>query len=121
MRTSATRWRRSSWARPAGSCCHPRSGSGPPSTNPATPCSACSPRRRPGPQDLDHPPRAVPRRHPPAPQTDRYDDSAYLRGRITGALGGRAAEEVIYGDVTTGAENDLEHASDIARQMVGRW
>ena len=57
-----------------------------------------------------------------APQTDRYSYSeAYLRGRITGALGGRAAEEVVYGDVTTGAENDLEHASQIARQKVGRW
>jgi cell division protease FtsH len=57
-----------------------------------------------------------------APQTDRYDYSAaYLRGRITGALGGRAAEELVYGDVTTGAENDMEHASQIARQMVGRW
>ena len=57
-----------------------------------------------------------------APQTDRYGYSeTYLRGRITGALGGRAAEEVIYGDVTTGAENDMEHASQIARQMVGRW
>jgi cell division protease FtsH len=57
-----------------------------------------------------------------APETDRYGYSAeYLRGRITGALGGRAAEEVVYGDVTTGAENDLEHASNIARQMAGRW
>jgi cell division protease FtsH len=57
-----------------------------------------------------------------APDKDRYGYSAqYLRGRITGALGGRAAEEVVYGDVTTGAENDLEHASEIARQMVGRW
>ena len=57
-----------------------------------------------------------------SPQADRYSYSAqYLRGRITGALGGRAAEEVVYGDVTTGAENDMEHASNIARQMVGRW
>jgi cell division protease FtsH len=57
-----------------------------------------------------------------APATDRYGYSeTYLRGRITGALGGRAAEEIIYGDVTTGAENDMEHASSIARQMVGRW
>ena len=57
-----------------------------------------------------------------APQADRYSYSAqYLRGRITGALGGRAAEEVVYGDVTTGAESDLEQASEIARQMVGRW
>jgi cell division protease FtsH len=57
-----------------------------------------------------------------APQADRYSYSAqYLRGRIAGALGGRAAEEVVYGDVTTGAESDREHASQIARQMVGRW
>jgi cell division protease FtsH len=57
-----------------------------------------------------------------SPQADRYGYSAqYLRGRITGALGGRAAEEVVYGDVTTGAENDMENASNIARQMVGRW
>jgi cell division protease FtsH len=57
-----------------------------------------------------------------APATDRYGYSAkYLRGRITGALGGRAAEEIVYGDVTTGAESDLQHASAIARQMVGRW
>ncbi len=56
-----------------------------------------------------------------APEADRYGYSeTYLRGRITGALGGRAADEVIYGDVTTGAENDMEHTSSIARQMVGR-
>ena len=36
-------------------------------------------------------------------------------------LGGRAAEEVVYGDLTTGAESDLEQATRIARQMVGRW
>ena len=57
-----------------------------------------------------------------APQIERYDyTTAYLRGRITGALGGRASEEVVYGDVTTGAESDLDHASQIARQMAGRW
>jgi cell division protease FtsH len=44
-----------------------------------------------------------------------------LRGRIVGALGGRAAEELVYGDVTTGAESDLEQVTAIARQMVGRW
>nr|WP_281371747.1 ATP-dependent zinc metalloprotease FtsH [Petropleomorpha daqingensis] len=56
------------------------------------------------------------------PQMDRYGYSTtYLRGRITGALGGRAAEEVVYGEVTTGAESDLEQATAIARQMVGRW
>jgi cell division protease FtsH len=57
-----------------------------------------------------------------APDTDRYGyGAAYLRGRITGALGGRAAEELVYGDVTTGAEADLEQVTQIARQMVGRW
>ena len=57
-----------------------------------------------------------------SPATDRYGYSAtYLRGRIIGALGGRAAEEVVYGDVTTGAETDLDQVSNIARQMVGRW
>jgi cell division protease FtsH len=56
------------------------------------------------------------------PEGDRYGYSArYLRGRIIGALGGRAAEEVVYGDVTTGAENDLDQVTRIARQMVGRW
>jgi len=37
------------------------------------------------------------------------------------ALGGRVAEQVVYGDVSTGAEADLDQVSRIARQMVGRW
>ena len=57
-----------------------------------------------------------------APAADRYGYSTqYLRGRIIGALGGRAAEEVVYTDVTTGAESDLDQVNSIARQMVGRW
>jgi cell division protease FtsH len=57
-----------------------------------------------------------------SPDSDRYGySSRYLRGRIVGALGGRAAEELVYGDITTGAENDLDQATRIARQMVGRW
>ena len=57
-----------------------------------------------------------------SPDADRYGyDADYLRGRIIGALGGRAAEEVVYGDMTTGAESDLEQVTRIARQMVGRW
>ena len=56
------------------------------------------------------------------PDADRYGyDSRYLRGRIMGLLGGRAAEQLIYDDVTTGAESDLEQVTRIARQMVGRW
>ncbi len=57
-----------------------------------------------------------------APQTDRYGYTAsYLQGRIVGVLAGRAAEQVVFGDVTTGAESDLEVATATARQMVGRW
>jgi cell division protease FtsH len=57
-----------------------------------------------------------------SPASDRYSyPETYLRGRITGALGGRAAEELVYGEVTTGAESDLDQVSRIARQMVGRW
>ncbi|MGN6379056.1 MAG: ATP-dependent zinc metalloprotease FtsH, partial [Gaiellales bacterium] len=57
-----------------------------------------------------------------APDADRYGYSVdYLRGRLIGALGGRAAELLIYHDLTTGAESDLEQATRIARQMVGRW
>jgi cell division protease FtsH len=57
-----------------------------------------------------------------APSTDRYGyDEHYLRGRIVGALGGRAAEELVYDETTTGAESDLEQVTRIARSMVGRW
>ena len=56
------------------------------------------------------------------PDTDRYGyDEQYLRGRIIGALGGMAAEAVVYGVITTGAESDLRQATSIARQMVGKW
>ncbi|MCK1820965.1 AAA family ATPase, partial [Streptomyces sp. XM83C] len=56
------------------------------------------------------------------PDTDRYAyTEEYLRGRIIGALGGMAAEQVVFGVVTTGAENDLEQVTNIARGMVARW
>ena len=56
------------------------------------------------------------------PQTDRYNyPEAYLRARIVGMLGGRAAEEIVYGTRTTGAENDIEQATKLARNMVTRW
>jgi cell division protease FtsH len=56
------------------------------------------------------------------PQTDRYNyPEAYLRARIIGMLGGRAAEEIVYGTRTTGAENDIEQATQLARNMVTRW
>jgi cell division protease FtsH len=57
-----------------------------------------------------------------SPETERYGySSTYLKGRIVGALGGRAAEDLVFGDFTTGAESDLETVTRIARQMVGRW
>ncbi|MES5817325.1 ATP-dependent zinc metalloprotease FtsH [Streptomyces sp. RG80] len=56
------------------------------------------------------------------PDADRYAyTEEYLRGRIIGALGGMAAEQVVYGVITTGAENDLEQVTNIARGMVARW
>ncbi len=56
------------------------------------------------------------------PDSDRYNyPEAYLRGRIIGALGGRAAEEIVYGTRTTGAEDDIEQATGLARRMVTRW
>jgi cell division protease FtsH len=56
------------------------------------------------------------------PDSDRYGyDANYLRGRIIGALGGMAAEQEVFDVVTTGAENDLEMVTRIARSMVGRW
>jgi cell division protease FtsH len=57
-----------------------------------------------------------------SPESDRYGyASKYLRGRLIGLLGGRAAEQIVFDDVTTGAESDLEQATALARQMVGRW
>lgn len=56
------------------------------------------------------------------PDSDRYNyTESYLRSRIIGILGGRAAEEIVYGSKTTGAENDIEQATNLARQMVTRW
>jgi cell division protease FtsH len=45
----------------------------------------------------------------------------YLQTRITCALGGRSAEKLVYGVATTGAENDLQQVTEIARRMVLRW
>jgi cell division protease FtsH len=56
------------------------------------------------------------------PETDRYGyDEQYLRGRIIGALGGKAAEHEVFNVVTSGSEADLETVTSIARAMVGRW
>jgi cell division protease FtsH len=57
-----------------------------------------------------------------APDADRFNfDEEYLLARIKVALGGRAAEEIVFGDRTTGAESDIQQLTEIARHMVGRW
>ena len=56
------------------------------------------------------------------PLDDRYNYSKeFLESQLVTALGGRAAEEVAIGRITTGAENDLQRVTAIARQMVARW
>jgi len=57
-----------------------------------------------------------------APDADRVSYSREeLEAKIRVALGGRVAEEVVYGKITTGAESDIQQLTQIARQMVGRW
>ncbi|RLC96554.1 MAG: cell division protein FtsH [Chloroflexi bacterium] len=56
------------------------------------------------------------------PEEDRnYMSKTKFRDDLAFALGGRAAEELVFGDVTTGAANDLERVTDIARAMVTRY
>ncbi|MGH2968661.1 MAG: ATP-dependent zinc metalloprotease FtsH [Solirubrobacteraceae bacterium] len=57
-----------------------------------------------------------------APDVEKSNyEEHYLLGRIKVALGGRVAEEVVYGTITAGAESDIQQLTAIARQMVGRW
>ena len=56
------------------------------------------------------------------PDADRVSYSREeLEAKIAVALGGRVAEEVVYGKISTGAESDIQQLTAIARQMVGRW
>ena len=56
------------------------------------------------------------------PDSDRVSYSCEeLEAKIRVALGGRVAEEVVYGQITTGAESDIQQLTQIARQMIGRW
>ncbi len=56
------------------------------------------------------------------PDADKYGyEKAELLGRIRVMLGGRAAEQVVYGETTTGAESDIQQLTRIARSMVSRW
>jgi cell division protease FtsH len=57
-----------------------------------------------------------------APDSDRFnyrEPEAYAKVKV--ALGGRAAEEVVFDEISTGAESDIQQLTEIARQMVGRW
>ena len=56
------------------------------------------------------------------PKEDHYSyTESYLKDRIKVMLGGRAAEKIIYGEVSTGAQNDLQEATKLIRRMVGQW
>jgi len=57
-----------------------------------------------------------------APDADRFNfEERVLLAQIKVALGGRTAEELVFGDITTGAESDIQQLTRIARHMVGRW
>jgi len=57
-----------------------------------------------------------------APDADRFNfEQQHLLAQIKVALGGRVAEELVFSDITTGAESDIQHLTRIARGMVGRW
>jgi cell division protease FtsH len=57
-----------------------------------------------------------------APESDRFNYSEpEVQAKIKVSLGGRSAEEVVFGEASTGAESDIQQLTEIARQMVGRW
>jgi len=56
------------------------------------------------------------------PEKDRYTEGRKkLEGMLTGLMGGRVAEELVFGDITTGAQSDLKQATRLARLMVCEW
>jgi cell division protease FtsH len=57
-----------------------------------------------------------------SPEADRFShDEDSLRAKIQVALAGRAAEEIVFGVISTGGESDIAQLTDVARAMVGRW
>ena len=57
-----------------------------------------------------------------SPTEDRFNYSRhYLKGRLAVMMGGRIAEEIVFREITTGAQNDLKEATSLARRMVGLW
>ena len=56
------------------------------------------------------------------PEEDKYLISRdELMDQIAGIMGGRVAEEIVFGDITSGAENDIQKATQMARRMVTQW
>ncbi|HEY8797788.1 MAG TPA: cell division protein FtsH, partial [Candidatus Dormibacteraeota bacterium] len=56
------------------------------------------------------------------PEEDKYLISRdELMDEIAGIMGGRVAEEIVFGDITSGAENDIQKATQMARRMVTQW
>src|SRR4030088_518949 len=56
------------------------------------------------------------------PQEDKYLISRdEPMDQIAGIMGGRVAEEIVFGDITSGAENDIQKATQMARRMVTQW
>ena len=51
----------------------------------------------------------------------RTHDKEYLSNRIAIAMGGRAAEEIIFDELTTGASNDIQQATETVRNMICQW
>jgi cell division protease FtsH len=57
-----------------------------------------------------------------APDADRFNyQEPEILAKIKVALGGRVAEEIVFSEISTGAESDIEQLTGLARQMVGRW
>jgi cell division protease FtsH len=57
-----------------------------------------------------------------APEEERYNlPESYLRDRVTAMFGGRVSERLIYGEVSSGAKDDLQQATRLARSMVAQW
>ncbi len=57
-----------------------------------------------------------------SPSEDRFNYSRhYLKGRLAVMMGGRAAEQIVFQEMTTGAQNDLKESTSLARRMVGLW
>jgi cell division protease FtsH len=57
-----------------------------------------------------------------SPDADRFNyREPEILAKIRVSLGGRVAEEIVFGEISTGAESDIEQLTGLARQMVGRW